>query len=273
MSQLHPNLTAWPINQPLQPFELPHQLTGSDSATLLKNDRLICHWEFRTEPDQKIPYHALSYYVTLRRLYPNHQILQTIVYLRETNSDLVFQDSYQDAQLTHRFRVIRIWEENPETLMNLPGLLPYAILGKTNNREQLLRQVAERIDRVSDPQQRSNLTAAAAIFAGLKLNQQLIYQVFRRDIVQGSVIYDQIVRESEARGEARGEIRGERAMMMKMLNRRLKIDGNSKAKSLPVSLSTQLEALSLEQVESLGEALLDFTSIADLKEWLKNLSE
>jgi hypothetical protein len=55
--------------------------------------------------------------------------------------------------------------------------------------------------------------------------------------MQGSVIYDQIVQESEARGE--------RAMMMKMLNRRLKIDSNSKAKSLPIALITQIETLSL----------------------------
>jgi predicted transposase YdaD len=81
-------------------------------------------------------------------------------------------------QTTHQFRVIRLWEEEAETLMNLPGLLPYAVLGKTNNREQVLRQVAQLIEQIPDAQQRSNLTAGAAIFAGLKLDQQLINQLF-----------------------------------------------------------------------------------------------
>jgi predicted transposase YdaD len=183
----------------------------------------------------------LDYYVRLRGLHPDCQILQTVIYLRKTESDLVSQDYYRDTKTIHEFQVIRIWEEDAETLMNFPGLLPYAVLGITKNREQLLRQVAQRIDQIPDAQQRSNLTAGAAIFAGLELDQQLINQILRRDIMQGSVIYDQIVQESEARGEARGE----RAMMMKMLNRRLKIDSNSKAKSLPIALITQIETLSL----------------------------
>jgi predicted transposase YdaD len=75
--------------------------------------------------------------------------------------------------------------------------------------------------------------------------------------MQGSVIYDQIFQEGEVRGEARGE----RAMMMKMLNRRLGLDGSSKTKKIPIALQSQIESLSLEQVESLAEALFDFEFI------------
>jgi predicted transposase YdaD len=56
--------------------------------------------------------------------------------------------------------------------------------------------------------------------------------------MQGSVIYDQIFQEGEARGE--------RAMMMKMLNRRLGLDGSSKTKKIPIALQSQIESLSLE---------------------------
>jgi Domain of unknown function (DUF4351) len=37
---------------------------------------------------------------------------------------------------------------------------------------------------------------------------------------------------------------------------------------LPEALQTQVEALPLKQLEALGEALLDFTSLADLERWL-----
>jgi predicted transposase YdaD len=77
-------------------------------------------------------YRMLDYYVRLLGLYPHCQILQTVIYLRETTSDLVSYSFYQDAHITHQFRVTRLWEEEAETLMNLPGLLPYAVLGKTN---------------------------------------------------------------------------------------------------------------------------------------------
>jgi predicted transposase YdaD len=100
----------------------------------------------------------------------------------------------------------------------------------------------------------STSKAGAAIFAGLKLDQQLINQIFKRDFIQGSVIYDQIFQEGEAIGEARGE----RAMMMKMLNRRLGLDGSSK--TLPISLQSQIESLSLSKIDSLAEVLLDFAA-------------
>ncbi|WP_442861100.1 DUF4351 domain-containing protein [Calothrix sp. NIES-3974] len=41
---------------------------------------------------------------------------------------------------------------------------------------------------------------------------------------------------------------------------------------LPQPVRSQVESLSLEQLENLGEALLDFTSMADLDAWLAALN-
>jgi predicted transposase YdaD len=84
----------------------------------------------------------------------------------------------------------------------------------------------------------------AQIFAGLKLDQQLIKQLFRRDFMQGSAIYDQIFQEGEARGK--------RELLIKQLTRRVGV------------LSAEL----VERVEDLGVALLDFVSMDDLLAWL-----
>ena len=67
----------------------------------------------------------------------------------------------------------------------------------------------------------------------------------------------------EAREEARGEARGEeaRSLVMRLLSRRFG--------DLPPSAQTQIEQLTLEQAESLAEALLDFTSVKDLQSWLE----
>jgi predicted transposase/invertase (TIGR01784 family) len=260
ISQFCTDFTEWLIGEPIeltemQPTELYYEPIRADGVVLLKNDNLICHWEFQTNPDKYMAYRMLDYYVRLLGLYPDCQILQTVIYLRETTSELVSCDFYQDAHTTHQFRVIRLWEEEAETLMNLPGLLPYAVLGKTNNREQVLRQVAQLIEQIPDAQQRSNLTAGAAIFAGLKLDQQLINQLFRRDFMQGSVIYDQIFQE----GEARGEVRWKRDLLIKQLTRRVGV--------LSAEIVRRVEGLPLERVEDLGVALLDFASIDDLLSW------
>jgi Domain of unknown function (DUF4351) len=72
----------------------------------------------------------------------------------------------------------------------------------------------------------------------------------------------------EQRGEQRGEIKGKtqgrveeaRLLVIRLLNRKL---GN-----VSPQLLAKIEALPLERVELLGEDLLDFTSIANLEQWL-----
>jgi hypothetical protein len=49
-------------------------------------------------------------------------------------------------------------------------------------------------------------------------------------------------------------------LILQLLNRRLG--------EISSTLSQQIQELSLEQLETLGEALLDFTSLTDLTTWL-----
>jgi predicted transposase YdaD len=51
-----------------------------------------------------------------------------------------------------------------------------------------------------------------------------------------------------------------RSLVFRLLNRRVG--------TLPEAIQTQVEILSLERLDMLGEALLDFTSLADLENWL-----
>jgi Domain of unknown function (DUF4351) len=56
----------------------------------------------------------------------------------------------------------------------------------------------------------------------------------------------------------------ERSLVLRQLIR--------KVGTLPPTLQTQVEALSLPQVEELGEALLDFAQLADLESWLSQIN-
>ncbi len=53
------------------------------------------------------------------------------------------------------------------------------------------------------------------------------------------------------------------SLVLRQLNRRVG--------TLPESVTSKISDLSIEQIESLAEALLDFQSIADLEAWLENL--
>lgn len=54
-----------------------------------------------------------------------------------------------------------------------------------------------------------------------------------------------------------------RSLILRQLTRRVE--------ELPQQVRERIETLSLEQLENLGEALLDFTSLADLQVWLEAL--
>jgi hypothetical protein len=64
--------------------------------------------------------------------------------------------------------------------------------------------------------------------------------------------------ETRVRQEARQE--EGRSLVLRQLNRRVG--------TLPETIQTQVESLSLEQLEALGEDLLDFTNLTDLENWL-----
>ena len=57
---------------------------------------------------------------------------------------------------------------------------------------------------------------------------------------------------------------GEQRLIIRQLNRRIG--------EIESSLIQRVQALSIEQLEELGEALLDFTSIGDLENWLQSVN-
>ncbi len=169
----------------------------------------------------------------------------------------MLQDRFQVGETQHRFRVIRLWEQDPTVLLHDPALLPLAPLAATREPEALLRRVAAQIGQLESEQQRQELATYTQIFAGLKFRQPLIRQIFREGIMRESVIYQEILQE--------GRQEGELALILRQLNRRFGL--------LEPDLETAIRGLSLEALEGLAEALLDFDTVADLKRWLGPLDQ
>lgn len=65
--------------------------------------------------------------------------------------------------------------------------------------------------------------------------------------------------------KAEGREEGEKSLVLRLLTRRVG--------ELPQDVRQRIESLPLEQLENLGEALLDFTSMADLQEWLEAIAD
>ncbi len=115
---------------------------SADTLIFLESEELILHIEFQTDPKEDIPYRMLDYATRLYRRYPHKPIHQVVIYLRKNDSAKVRQNDYQQGKTYHQFEVIRLWEQPSETLLQTPGLFPFAILAQAEKPENLLGQIA-----------------------------------------------------------------------------------------------------------------------------------
>ena len=173
----------------LEPTELSLEPIRADSLTFLASQDIILHLEFQTRPDPAIPFRMTDYYLRLYRKYPQRRIQQFVLYLTPSQDPLVRQTYFEQPKLRHEFNVIRLWEQPINIFQQREGLLPLAVLGATVNPAQTLREVANHIESMTDRNRQRNLTAATAIISWLALDQGIIQQLLRSDIMKESVIY------------------------------------------------------------------------------------
>ncbi|MCC5639899.1 DUF4351 domain-containing protein [Nostoc sp. CHAB 5844] len=110
------------------------------------------------------------------------------------------------------------------------------------------------------PFQRVTLELLYSLQQNLSINQNI--EVDDRELVMRlAPLYQQ----DRERARQEGLQQGEQKLILRQLNRRLG--------SLDPSLIVQIQRLSIAQLETLGEALLDFTTVADLEVWLSQQQE
>ena len=260
IEQYSPDFASWLIGEPialteLSSSELSLEPIRADALILLQSAEVVLHCEFQTDPDPTMPFRMADYALRVFRRFPQKRLVQVVIYLRPTESELVQQTRFIANNLQHEFQVIRLWEQPTESFLQRPGLLPYAVLSQTPNRSGVLQEVAQAIDSLSEPGQQANLAAATGILAGLVLDKPLIRRLLRREVMRESVIYQEW-REEAQQDEAR-------SLVLRQLKRRLGL--------LSGEVESCINTLALNQLEDLAEALLDFSTVADLTEWLGQL--
>jgi predicted transposase/invertase (TIGR01784 family) len=181
----------------LKPSELSLDPIRADAMMMLQSEKSILHIEFQTQPKKTIPFRMLDYRVRGHRRYEDKTMTQVVIYLKPTTSQLAYQTSFTLEDTHHNFKVIRLWEQPASLFFQYPGLFPFAALAQSESPTEMLRQVTELIDQIEDPTTQSNLMAASAILAGLRLEEDVIYRLVQRDIMQESVIYRSIQKEEK----------------------------------------------------------------------------
>lgn len=114
------------------------------------------------------------------------------------------------------------------------------------------------------PYQKATLELVYNLRENLKVNQELEADD-RELIMRLEPLYQRNREQAKEEGRQEGRQEGEQQLIIRLLNRRIgKIDA---------LLIERIAGLSIEQLENLGEALLDFSSVADLETWLTQQSE
>ena len=94
----------------------------------------------------------------------------------------------------------------------------------------------------------------------LNINQQI--EIDDRELVMRlAPLYQEDREKARQEGEQKGQQLGEQQIILRLLKRRFG--------ELELSLIGQIQGLSTDELESLGDVLLDFSEVGDLEIWLR----
>ena len=139
----------------------------------------------------------------------------------------------------------------------IPETLWFRLLGKGKVQQQAISEVAALS--IDSPYR----TDALKLFGNLRIileSQQSKKIEDRELIMQLSPLYLEQIQAAEERGEQLGK-RREETLIVRLLNRRVG--------DISPQVQDRIKSLPLERLEDLGEALLDFSEMEDLTNWLK----
>ena len=217
--------------------------------------------ELQLRYTDKMPLRMRAYAALAQEKYrlPVYPVLVNILQPSETTvvSDR-FESDFLGLQSRQDFRVINLWEVDAEIVFeqSLDTLLPFAPVLKGGGNEQTVRRA---LVQLQQNEQLVELQSLLGFFASFVMGTELVLKIMRWDVtvLRESPWYLEIRQE----GEQRGRTEGERSLILRQLARRVG--------TLPADAEAQVQALALPQLEALGEALLDFTGLDDLTDWLR----
>lgn len=260
-------LASWLLGRPvgdkvrLLKTELSLQPIRADYMAQYDLEDEILHVEFETDPgnsDPPLPLRMLDYFVrTYRR--ERKLVRQIVIVLAETAAHI--PDEFHVGETRHRYRVVKMWEQDPEPLLANPELAPLAVLARSDQPEELVRQVADVVQNIPDAGLRSDSTAAAYMLAGLRFDQTLLRSLFREEIMKHSSTYLDLVERSETRGEQRGIVQGALGMLKELLRHHFG--------QLPEVVEERLAKLDAPTLIQLGVEQSDLSSLDELASWIE----
>jgi Domain of unknown function (DUF4351) len=228
---------------------------------------LLLHLEVQAKPEDIFAERLFIYNIRIFELY--HHPAISLAILCDSNPDWrpdTYQFNYPDTQLNFKFTAVKLLDYQAQWATLEQSRSPFATVVMAHLK-------AQETKRNPDSRKQWKLWLVRRLYEGGNRHQDIVnlfkfidWIVVLPEGLKASFWSELRTYEEERRMpyitsvEEIGFERGERSLIRRQLVRRVG--------ELPQPIQTQVEALSLEQVETLGEALLDFTNMTDLEAWL-----
>ncbi|MBW4512110.1 MAG: DUF4351 domain-containing protein [Scytonematopsis contorta HA4267-MV1] len=237
---------------------------------------LLVHIEIQAQKEDEFPERMFTYNFRIFGQY-HHSAISLAILCDENRKwrPQTYSYNYPDTELNFRFGSVKLLDYDNrlaelEASNNFFALVVLAHLKtqQTNQKPQerktwkfsLIRRLYESGLQEQDIRNLYRFIDWVTILP--KALESQFWQEFKQFEQERSMTY---ITTGERIGYERGKIEGReeqgRSFVIRLLRKRLG--------ELPESVLTNIQALSVTQLEALGEALLDFTAIEDLHNWLQ----
>jgi predicted transposase YdaD len=246
-------------------------ISRNTDALVLVNDssvgKFLTLFEIQTRYSKEMPQRMCAYSALARAKYklPVFPILVNILRYGKT-IPTKYESNFVGIEAKQDYRVINLWEVEAEEILtrNLSALIPFIPTMKGGTSKEILQRAQIQLEfdeELRGTTKLGDLETAVRIFAkailGDKANDILRWTMI--DLILESPYYKEIV----GKGIKEGRKEESERLVSKQLVKRFG--------ALDKNIKHRLKELSLEQTESLAEAIFDFNDINDVRTWLSKI--
>ena len=233
--------------------QLSFRLDGLFLPTEENSDRPLYLVEVQFQPDENLYYRLFSeFFLFLRQYKPPHPWQMVVIYPNrkiEREQTIHFGDFLKLPSLT-RIYLNELGEEAKDSLgIGMINLVVESNEKAISQAKELYQKAQDELTDEGIKREFIELIESIIVYKFPQKTREEIESMFELADLKKTKVYQEALTEEAVK------------LVLRLLNRRLG--------EVPQSLTEQISGLSVELLEDLGEALLDFTSETDLRQWLE----
>jgi hypothetical protein len=226
----------------------------------------ILHLEFQKLVRKKSDLHfrMAEYCLRIRSKY-GQMPKQVLILIENTPLARAVPSVFMEGTMRVEYQVLRLWELNPQDILNLgrPGLVPLvALMGSVEQLGERLAACGEILTtEVQSTQERQDLLALTVFFAALQQRSAPVIESFLRsremlNLLEESWLARELTAKAKAEGEARGEAKATQRHLIRLLTHKFGV--------LPEPVANTLLGITdLSRLEELIDIVIDATSLQE----------